>query len=68
MRLTDTQQKAILEISVKRAWHRRRKFLRRIFLACQDDGYGISGYHHILEEAIAMSKRTAEAIAILEKD
>jgi len=66
MTLTDHQKDQILELALKDVWRHRRKYLRRIFLACEDDGYGIAGYHHVLEEAAKVAKRAADAIAILE--
>lgn len=66
--LTPAQKQQLLEISVRRASSYRRKYFRQIFEACRADGYGIAGYKHILQEAIAMADRTAEAIAILERD
>jgi hypothetical protein len=55
-------------MSVQGTWVRRRKYFRRIFAACADDGYGIQGYHNILEEALKIAKRTSDAIAAMETD
>ena len=66
MRLKDSQKRAILEMSVQGEYVHRRKYFRRIFAACADDGYGIQGFHHILEEAIKIAKRAGDAINVME--
>jgi hypothetical protein len=68
MRLTAKQKNDILELSLKQAWVHKRKYLRRIFMACADNGWSIGGYKNLLEEATKIATRANEAIKILETE
>ena len=64
--MTKSQKKRILEISTQRVWHHQRQEMRRMFSACEENGYSVSGYVGNLEYALKVAKRAVAAIAILE--
>jgi hypothetical protein len=67
MRLTQTQQKRILEISVSDLYRHERKAIRRVFEACESDHYNVQGYKHVLERATKVLTRAVAAIEAMEK-
>jgi hypothetical protein len=67
MRLTQTQQKRILEISVSDLYRHERKAIRRVFEACESDNYNVQGYKHVLERATKVLTRAVAAIEAMEK-
>jgi hypothetical protein len=68
MRLTQIQQKRILEISVSSLYRHERKAVRRVFDACESDHYNVQGYRHLLERATKVLTRAVAAIDAMEKD
>lgn len=56
----------ILELVVMQEWHGNRKSLRRIFVACEDNGYTVAGYKNQLEEALVLVNRAITAINAVE--
>jgi len=68
MRLTQAQQKKILEISVSDLYRHERKAIRRVFEACESDHYNVLGYRHVLERATKILTRAVAAIEAMEKE
>jgi len=68
MRLTQVQQKKILEISISSLYRHERKAIRRVFEACESDHYNVQGYRHVLERATKVLTRAVAAIDAMEKD
>jgi hypothetical protein len=68
MKLTQIQQKRILEISVSSLYRHERKAIRRVFDACESDHYNVQGYRHVLERATKILTRAVAAIDAMEKE
>lgn len=68
MRLTQAQQKKILEISVSSLYRNERKVIRRVFEACEADHYSVLGYRHVIERATRVLARAVAAVEAMEKD
>jgi len=68
MRLTQSQQKKILEIGVSSLWRNDRKAVRQLFDVCEADGASVRGYKYLLERATKVLARTCAAIEAMEKE
>jgi len=68
MKLTQVQQKKILEISVSSLYRYERKAIRRLFEACESDNYNVLGYRHVIERATKVLARATAAIEAMEKE
>jgi len=68
VKLTQSQQKKILEISISSLWRGERKATRRVFDACEADNYNVLGYRHVLERATKVLARATAAIEAMEKE
>jgi hypothetical protein len=68
MKLTQVQQKKILEISISGLYRYDRKAVRRVFEACESNSYGVQGHKHVLERATKILTRAVAAIEAMEKE
>ncbi len=68
MRLTQSQQKRILEISISDLMRYERKAVRKVFEACEADHYNVLGYKHVLERTTKVLARAIAAIEAMEKE